>query len=360
MKSAFSDFHEGVNQLVVFLERSLAEQGLISLLNEPQRRGILAENEIALLDKLLQTSTNTKKYIYIVAIISIYGLLERLIDGLVERFVNGLGSISPSFSALPEGIRKNHLSMSLTLADAVLKDKFRQEISPDAIIANLNSCLSGASGYQLNGSAFAFHRGNVSIDKINEMLSGIGMQQHLRRILKIESFSNYLTALEWDATIAKTDEEVRKIFACIDELVDRRNEVSHGVVQVDNLESIELLRRRCDFVLEYGRALVETLEHETLKHSAATGVALGIGKPIAVFNSEIICFEAGFDISVGDRVFALTGDAHAPVRFGDVVSLEVDKVNLQEVKKNKNKKFGAKVMFCAKEGFEYFLLRSLR
>lgn len=358
MKSALLDFRVGISQLLVFLERNLAEQELIALLNESPRRGILDEREILLLDKLLQAATNTKQYIYIVSIVSMYGLLERLVDNFVESFVLGLKNFSPLFSNLPEIIQKNHLRFSLALVDAVLKEKFRKESSPEAIVANLHSCLSGAQEYGLNAGAFALHRGNLNIDRIDEILSGVGVDKHLRRILKTSSFSEFLASLDPNTSQATTDEDVRKAFVCIDELVVRRNEVSHGVVQVDDLDSIELLMRRCAFVSEYGQALFEALEQEMLKHAAIGGAGLNMGKPIAVYNNQIVCFPANFCIAVGDRVFTLTRDALAPVRTSVVTSLQVENIDRQKVDIDPNMTFGAKVSFHAQEDVDYYLLQS--
>jgi hypothetical protein len=358
MKSVLVDFCEGVKQLIVFLQRNLAEQDLMARLNESSRRELLADDEIRLLDGLLQAATNTKQYIYIVAIVSAYGLLERLVEGLIERYVLGLGGISGSFADLPEVVKKNHLQLSLALVDAVLKERFRKESSPESIVANLHSCLSAEDSYRLNGAAFSLHRGNVNIDKINEMLTNVGVGQHLQRILKIDSFVEFLVSDGLVTVESSEDQDVRKVFASIDELIEKRNEVSHGVVQVDDLESIDLLTRRCSFVLEYGKALNEVLEHETLKHAATSGAARRIGKPIAVYDNAIVCFNAEFEMGVGDMVFMLTNENLAPVRSSIVTSLQVDRRDVTSIEINPDKKFAAKVLFHAKDNADYFLLRS--
>jgi hypothetical protein len=85
-----------------------------------------------------------------------------------------------------------------------------------------------------------------------------------------------------------------------------------------------------------------------------------MGKPIAVFNNEIVCFEAKHNISIGDRIFTLTNDNLAPVRTSIVASLEVDKAPTQTIPADPNIKFGAKVLFHARDGIDYFLIQSLR
>ena len=233
MKSAIADFEAGITQLLVFLDRTEHEQELIVLFKE--RKHELPAREAELLSILIDTATNTKQYIYTVSIVSLYGLLERLTDNLVISFVVHLGKLS-KFDGLPEVIRKNHLPYSLALADALLKDSFRTETTHEKVIANLHSCLSGSTAYKLNGSAFALHRGNINLNRISEMLAGVGVQNHLKRVVRTPTFSHFLSGMEPERNIRKlNDSELKSLFDPIDDLVERRNGVSHGVVQVDDL-----------------------------------------------------------------------------------------------------------------------------
>lgn len=243
------------------------------------------------------------------------------------------------------------------MADALLKDKFRKEATPREVVANLHSCLSGQSEYALNGTAFTVRRGNITFDRISEMTSNVGIESHLRRVLSSDSFSKFMADQTGDpAPISGSDEELRKIFEPIDDLVERRNSVSHGVVQGDDIESIELLSNRCKFVLAYGEALCEILEQETLKYAAQVGGAENLGKPIAVFDNRIVCFESRHPISVGDQLFALTLDNLKPVRTGAIQSLQVNNSPVDKIDPSQLTKFGAAVGFHANENHHYFWL----
>lgn len=234
MKSAIADFKAGIDQLLVFLDRTEHEQELIVSLKE--RKHELPAREAELLSILIDTATSTKQYIYTVSIVSLYGLLERLVDNLLIGFVVHLEKFSKLFDGLPEVIRKNHLPYSLALAEALLKDSFRTETTHEKVIANLHSCLSGSTAYKLNGSAFALHRGNINLNRISEMLAGVGVQNHLKRVVRTPTFSHFLSGMEPERNIRKlNDSELKSLFDPIDDLVERRNGVSHGVVQVDDL-----------------------------------------------------------------------------------------------------------------------------
>jgi hypothetical protein len=355
MKSALADFRAGIDQLLIFLDRTEYEQELIGLLNERKRD--LPTLETELLNHLIGTATNTKQYIYTVAIVSLYGLLECLVDNLVIGFVIQLGNFSRSFEQLPDVIRRNHLPYSLALADALLKDRFRAETTHEQVIANLHSCLSESTSFRLNGSAFALHRGNLNLNRITEMLGGIGVQQHLRRLVRISTFSHFIKEKAVDRDVLSlTDGELKSLFDPIDDLVERRNGVSHGVVQVDDIESVDLLKDRCAFVCAYGDGLFVLLQNDIIKHAAEVGVAQALGHPIKVYDHKIVCFEVACRIAVGDLLFALTSDNMEPVRSSAISCLQINRANQQEIVTDTPIQFGAQVSFYANDQYDYYSL----
>jgi hypothetical protein len=355
MKSTLGDCQAGIDQLLKFLERTEHEQQLLTLLSERKKDLTLPEGN--LLGQLFSTSTNTKQYIYTVAIVSLYGLIERLVDGLVSGYIVQLSRCTKVFEHLPDDVRNNHLPYSLALADAVIKDKFRTGISNETIIGNLHSCLSAAKDYKLNGPAFSLHRGNVTLARITEMLNGAGVKQHLNRIARTPAFSRYLANCDPERDFGKlTDEESKLLFESISELVERRNEISHGVVQLDSLESIEILKERCAFVRAYAIGLYELLLHEVMRHTAAIGVAQPLGQPIAVFDHRIVCFDVSCNLAIGDLIFSMTSDAVEPIRSSEVLNLQINRIDHKEIKTDSPLQFGVQVDFNAKDQREYYSL----
>lgn len=353
MKSTLTSFQAGVDQLLVFLEKNRLEHEFIALLNEPLRRDNLVLQELHLLEKIIEAATNTKQYIYIVSIVSTYGLLERLVDGFISKYVNSLKNFSATFSGIPEVIKKNHLNLSISFADALLKDKFRHESSVDQVISNLHLCLSNSTQYELNGTAYALHKGNINLGRVSEMLTNLGLSDHLKMALRIPSFIDFLNANNLSTKINDCgDDEVKLIFEPINDLVARRNEVSHGVI--DDVESIELLAQRAYFVKAYGEVLYALLENHALKHAAEVGAARNIGRPISVYDNRIVCFESALELSEGDTLFALTGDALEPIRHSPIVSIEVNKVPVKKI--TQKTKFGVCVNFHANPNHSFYWL----
>ncbi|MDT3680810.1 MAG: HEPN domain-containing protein [Burkholderiaceae bacterium] len=360
MRAELADFNAGLDQLVRFLERTERENELVGLLNA--RRQELEAQEAALLQQLVERSTHTRQYVYAVGIVSLYGLLEQLVDGLVVSFVNHLGGFAKGYEALPESFRTRHLEQSLALATALLKDRFRTETTHERVVANLHSCLMAReSGFTLNGHAFALHRGNHNLARITDLLSGVGIQSHLRRVVSTPAFKAHLVAQapERDWSVM-ADTEVERLFEPIDDLVRRRNDVSHGAMTADQLESVPLLMERCDLVRAYGVGLHELILQEAMKHAAELGAARALGQPLEVYDNRIVCFEATGPIAVGDRLFAVTADALQPVRHSQVLRLEIDRQAFPSIDSAAPVRFGVEVCFHADRRHRYFMLASDR
>lgn len=353
MKPALAVFNSGIDQLTSFLETSASEQKLFSRLND--RKATLPPDEGALLEQVVASSTHARQYIYAVAIVSLYGLLERLVDALIVQFVSQVSSLSGTYERLPDKIRSQHLPQSILLVDALLKDRFRSETTAEEVIANLHSCLAGHSSYKLNGFAFSLHRGNINVSKINEMLNGVGAQHHVTRIVRTPSFGEFLRKLNLERDLSSiTSGETQRLLDPLDELVERRNEISHGVIEVANIESVELLKGRCAFIRAYGAGLHEMLFQELLKYLSEIGVAQRLGRPIAVYNNRIVCFETSGNLAVGDQIFAVTAEAIEPIRCSSVKSIEIDHVRQEAIATETPVRFGVEVGFYAVDGHDYF------
>jgi hypothetical protein len=131
--------------------------------------------------------------------------------------------------------------------------------------------------------------------------------------------------------------------------------VAHGVV--DDIESVDLLKERCRFVEAYGAALYDVLAQEVLRYEIARPGTQSLGRPIAVYNRKVVCFEtAKCTIAVGHVLVAATGNPMEPFRHGAITSLQVEGVSYQELAIAEPTKFGAAVPYRASKEHEYFLL----
>jgi RiboL-PSP-HEPN len=358
MRASLQTFAAGIEGLDAFLTDAERQTALIGMLLDADRQKTLTPGEQELVRELSNSRTDRKRYMYAVAIVSLYGLLERLVDSLIERFVARMSAAVSSYEALPEAIKKHHMPLSIELVKAIIDDKFKRDSTEEQVVANLHSCLSGADKFQLNGAAFVLHRGNISLSKVTSYLNSVGIDSHFKKIVSAKTFVSFVQATEPERDLTNiSDQDLTKILEPIDDLVERRNEVSHGVFNVDALESVSLLRDRIAFVSAYGRALHEVLSIESLRFEIQTAAAQSLGKPLIVFNNSIVCFEhASCAMSEGDILVATTPSSILPFRCSPILSIEIDKVRHQAIDLKTSTKFGMKVSFVASDAYEYTVL----
>lgn len=358
MKAYVQAFRAGIEDLLAFLTNTEHEAELVQHLRRPARFGVLESQEQQLLAKITAARTDRKRYVYAVAIISVYGLLERFVEALIEAFVERIAQLVDSYDKLPDAIRKAHLQLSLDLTKALIEERHRQGTTPAEVISNLHSCLSGGVPFQLNGAAFVLHRGNISLQRITGFLASLGIEGHLRRVTLTRDFSQFYESKEPERKLRDVaDQDLAALLEPIDGLLQRRNYVAHGVI--DDIESVDLLKERCRFVEAYGVALYDVFAQEALRYEITRPGTKALGRPIVVYNRKIVCFEAAkCNIAVGSVLVAATGNSMEPFRHGPISSLEVEGVSHQEIKIAEPTKFGVAVPYRASNEYEYFLLPS--
>jgi hypothetical protein len=358
MSAALRSFLAGVDELGRFLDSSEKEAQLLKLLLPEARRGQMELAERELLDHLSRGTTDRRRYVYAVAIVSLYGLLERYVAGVVADHIARLAELAPSFADMPEAIRRNHFGLSVELARLAAEERHRSDVRKEDVITNLHGCLAGAVPFQVNSAAFVIHRGNVTLQRIGEFLGNLGIASHLPKIFRAVAMKDHLADRDPERDYSRTsDDDLQSVLQPLDDLVERRNEVSHGIVNVDTLESIDLLQERCRFIAAYGRALHEVLMQEVIAREIALPRATPLGRPIKVFNREIVCFEhAGCSVRVGDILVARTSDASMPFRFAPIESIQIDGEGHDSIALTERTRFAMKAPLRARENFEYVVV----
>jgi hypothetical protein len=357
MKAAVDTFLSGLNDLTGFLRNAERESALTSILLRDDRFSLLSSEAQNLLSEISKAGTSKRQYIYAVAIVGLYGLLERFVDSILESYVAELSHSAQSYDKLPEAVRKNHLPASIELLKAINEERYRGDIQISDVIANLHSCMTGNAGFQINGSAFVLHRGNIKLDKIRGFLKLLGLDTTNRKLLVMPTFDLFFTDADPPRDVRTIpDPDLDLLLSPIDDLVDRRNAIAHGVV--DEIESVDLLLARGSFLLAFAHALHERLQMELLPFKVAGNGAQELGEPIAIFGGKVACFEsATCQVAVGDTIVAGTGETLMPYRWSGVEGLQVNRVDFPELRLSEMTQFGVKVSFKVKNTHKFYVLR---
>src|SRR5688500_14183764 len=253
-------------------------------------------------------STNQKaQYDYNTIIISLYGYLERYVEDLITEYLTQISSNVPTFSELPPSIQGSHTTLSLELARKADYQQFAGTVRVEEIVSRLHACFNAPNQYQLNVKAFAQHNANFRHKVVAATFSQCGISDVGQAFRQAEPFISFLEReapdRDLDSYLGGSDDVV---FARLDDLANRRNDVAHGT-PVGDILSHDLLRTYVDFIEAYASGLGLIVYERSLPFMLRR--ALLLGTAIDVFDSRVVCVNLPTGkITVGDTLIAKTQD----------------------------------------------------
>lgn len=213
-----------------------------------------------------------KKIDYKIIIISLYGYLELYISSLIKSYLETLENNIFSYSFFSPTLKAKHFFNSISLSNKILEKKGTkyENINVELVIDNLNSCIRDTN-YSFNKDAFIIHTGNLKHQKVCDLFKDL----NINLSFLLNNHDNYVN---------QTSENK---FFIIDDLVDRRNEISHG--DTDNLLNLGGLKDYINFVDEYIRIIKDLLKadiHEkTLNYKLENSLLL---EQVQVFPNKVL------------------------------------------------------------------------
>jgi hypothetical protein len=352
MKSAFAAFERAIEELRWFVESLERERRAVRLLSNCEIDGDIC-NLLRDWERHISSSAVKRRFDYTSIVISLYSLLEHFVEGMVSGYVKDLSDVVPTYEKIPDVIRNHHSELSMALLARVKQGKYRGSKTEVSIIADLNSCLSGAPKFKVNHEAFTHHTSNFRMQMINDVFARVGVQSVSQRLCAYSPFAEYAANKFPGRPLSSID--MSELFFWINDLAERRNEVAHG--PVSNLLSFNLLLEYIDFVEVFGKSLF-CMARASVASYAAQFYGLNLGSPIKVYGDHIVCFNLrSAHIVLGDTIVAMADDTKQPVRFGSVESLGINGNSLSEVAANANGiDVGVKVPFRAKVNHTFYVV----
>ncbi len=235
------------------------------------------------ISKLRQISVGFRRkkiFEYNSYIISLYGLFERFIENILEDYLRDICLILKTYTKLPSDIKKNLLNSNLEILKNLSNPKF-SSLSTSVFIHNIHKALSENQAI-VNIEAFQHHPYNFRQSIISDYFSKIGING-ISNLLKIyEPLKGLLESKYGNPAQIESD----VIFRIIDDLAQRRNDVAHGVENVELLNG-SIIKEFTEFLKTYCRSLYQILLNERNKflfNESESNFTL-----ISVFNHSIIC-----------------------------------------------------------------------
>ena len=316
-------------------------------------------NEGEQINRLLNTlkehdrSFNRDKRIfeYKASIISLYGLLEKYVEIWIKEYLNSLSEVVPKYNQVDEKIRDNHFELSLKLINTITTRESAkyQHLTKEEVLKKLNECIVNPSNYQINTDAFVLLSGNLKHNKIVELFKYLNLDLN-NELLKNQDLNNEIGLDR--ITISQTSKDY--LYNKINDLVERRNQIAHGLEVLDLL-GISTLEPYIQFLEKYCQAIFEILVEQVIKQESIHTFQK-IEKVLGVYNGKILTFEIeNYTIKVGDVLIIETQENRFYKK--PILTIQLDGVDCPELSTTKKINIGVSVEPKIKDNQTFYIIK---
>ncbi|MBN4082510.1 hypothetical protein JYT13_01740, partial [Mariprofundus ferrooxydans] len=228
-----------------------------------------------------------KLFEYKAITISLYGILEKHIGLWIKEHVSRLPKLVLGYNDLSESIREDHFNLSIKLISLISENRSPkyEYTKREDVLARLNSCIENPHSYDLNSDAFYLHSGNLKHAKIVEAFKHLDINLESRLKVVGVRTGGFLIDIA-----SNTPNRGGDLFGLIDDLVVRRNDISHGE-SVDNILNVTEFNDYIDFLEGYGKAVFQILVEKNNQYEAEH-LYEKIKNVKAIYKTgSILCFE---------------------------------------------------------------------
>jgi hypothetical protein len=354
MKSAIAALQTEIQELRWHIKAMEIEWDLLAASSASPPCSASDELALNLREHVGQAIGAKRRFDYNCIIISLCVAFERYLEDVVMAYVEYVNFIVPSYDDLPKAIKDSHIELTFNLIQKAKQAKHRNLIDVADLVANLHTCLSNQPIYKINLKPFRHHPTNFRAESVDRFFGGVGVQDVTKRLRYFPPFTEYLEQRFPDRDINNINDT--EIFYYIDDLVERRNEVSHG--SPSQLLRNEMLLEYVDCVDAFCAGIYERLCAEISSFIIFSKKAVEIGKPIVVYNNCIVCIKlSNTEIGLGDTLIADTGNLSRPYIAGEILELQVNRAPMSSVPSSPSVQVGIRVGFKAKENYIFWLVK---
>lgn len=301
------------------------------------------------------TDINKRRYDYNLIIITLYGILEGFMEQIIVVYLENINDYVSNYQSLPEAIQNNHVVLSADLIKYTKTLSKYENILVNDIILNLNSCLNGKDKYKINVDAFTYHSSNFRKDMIRDFFKNVGVYDITKNICKAEVFIKFFSFNDGVTEDNVKKYQENKFFEYLDDLVERRNQIAHGL-DIDDLLSLEILTTYGLYLKALINSIYNILNFELNKIKFNNNKKYELGKAIKVINNNIICIKNKyFKMKINDFIYGYNTVTNE-LRFGKILSIQINGTEVKETNCNCDEAIGLKVDFYAKDNLIYYYI----
>jgi hypothetical protein len=260
------------------------------------------------------TSRHWRRLVYSATIMNLYGTLEQFMIDLSSVIVRTLPRLYARYSELPKALQDAHLTQTIkVLRDREMR-RWSEKIDVANMVSELGKCLEDDAAYGLNEHAFAEHSSNFRADTIKSFLARLEIPYsgHAQDSEIAAALTGVLQGMHHDAE------------SVINNLAERRNEISHG--DYTDLLSSEILLGYLMVLRGVGRSIDRIAQNHILglvgtRHGHLIGSVKHFYSKVGIASIELT---AG-DLSLGDRILS-----HSPSK-ATWLTLRVSSIEIHRI-----------------------------
>lgn len=322
MKYALKKF----KQRIEFIQNQLHFQRLANELRTIIRTKGLNKDESAKLNTLLANRTDEKVHQYTANIISLYGALENFVEAIADEYIKNLSLLFPSYDALKTATRLDDYMLSGISLLCHAEDRKFKNLAKRDVLKDMYEVLVNDKSSLLHSEAFIdVGGGNYRHENIMKCLCKMGVKEISDKLKSFEPLVGYIREKGVDTSSG--------IYAKIDDLVERRNELAHGA-EAPELMDADTFSEYLSFLLIYADTINNCLSNElkfhaweSLEHDAIEPRVYGDN--IIELNEELA--GVGTTFVKGQKLYVFRDGKYYD---GEIDNIQVDKVNFESYTKD--------------------------
>ena len=354
MRDALTSFEAEIDKLGRFLDASDAEDKLVAAILRYREADRADFNDM--LQVIQNNHTMIRRQSYVSSIIVMYGALERFVEEAVAEYTEALVQIHREFQQLPEALRERHTRLTIEYLSLLKDGKVRETEGIATIVDTLHECLKGSTSFRLNARAFSLRSSNMNLTRIREIMGNLEVKVPAWRVVSMPTYTSFLSKFYGLSVTDMKDSEINGALNHIDELVNLRNDIAHGVANLESIEENEIVRERGAKLGAFANAFNEILICEVLSRRIHLGQLVAVQGGVQVFGDHIACFSWPKGRLVrGDYLVMQPGDLAADLRNGPIASIQIDEVDQTEVEGREGLMIGVCVPFKVKANGTFYV-----
>lgn len=188
-----------------------------------------------------------RRFDYAALVVALYASYEKFVEDIVAAYarVKARGKL---YSELPQKLIDKHCRKSTEIVSRGSLGKGRYVGLTDfTVIENLHQCMSNLPNYQLNDVAVVAHENNLRYHETLSLVANLGIVDLCNKVRRTDALTSWFASAS-SLTGYIESVPLETVLARLEDVVERRNQVTHRGGSPDNILGPDEMRELVDFV----------------------------------------------------------------------------------------------------------------